>query len=92
VIVPPVPVISAFIPEGNAPKMLLKVSESRVLLLEPDRFAVTTATTPLPTAVAVVPLATQVRVPDPGAQVRVSPADVKAEPAEIATDEMAVTG
>lgn len=90
--VPPVPVIFAFIPDGKAPKILLKASESSVLVLVGDRFAVTTATTPLPTAVAVMPLATQVKVPEPGAQVSVSPAVVSAEPAAMLTEEMAVGG
>ena len=91
-IVPPVPVILAFIPLGMAPKMLLKESESSVLVLEGDKFAVTTATTPLPIGAAFIPVATQVRVPDPEPQVRVSPMDVSADPAAMLTEEMAVAG
>ena len=88
--VPPVAVMLASIPEGRAPKTLLKARESSVLLLVGDRFAVTTAITPLLTAVPLIPVATQVRVPDPGAQVRVSPAAVSAEPGAMLTEAIAV--
>lgn len=91
-IVPPVPVISASYPLGKAPYTLLNARESSVLLLLADRFAVTTATTPLPIAFALVPVARQVTVPDPELQLSVSPAAVNAEPPAMLTEEMAVDG
>jgi hypothetical protein len=66
--------------------------ESNALGLLGDRLAVTTATTPLPSAVAFIPAARQVTVPDPELQLNVSPTAVKAEPAATLRVEIAVVG
>jgi hypothetical protein len=90
-IVPPaVPTMSASVPSGKAPNTLLMVRVSRVLVLAGDRVAVTTATTPLPTAVAFMPDATQVTVPLPGLQFSVFPAAVSAEPTVALSEVIAV--
>jgi hypothetical protein len=78
-IVPPAAVILASIPSGNAPYTPLNGSESNVALLEGERFAVTTATTPLGVAVLFIPDATQINVPTPEPQVIVFPAAVNAD-------------
>ena len=79
-IVPPVPVMFAFVPFGNDPTTLLIGSKSRVALLVGERAALTTATTPVPITVAFIPEATQTKTPTPGLQVSVSPTAVRAGP------------
>jgi hypothetical protein len=84
--------MSALVPLGNAPNTLLMARESRVLVLVGARVALTTATTPLPMAVAFMPEATQTTVPDPELQLNVSPAAVSAEPAVVLSEAMAAVG
>ena len=91
-ILPPAPVRSALYPLGSDPYTLLRLKASTVLVLLGERFAVTTATTPLLIAVALVPVARQVRVPEPGLQLSESPTAVNAGPAATLTEEMAAEG
>jgi hypothetical protein len=53
--VPPDPVMSASVPFGSVPNTLLMEIGSKVALLLDESVAVTTATTPLPIAVAFMP-------------------------------------
>jgi hypothetical protein len=71
---------------------LLRDSASRVALLLGERVAVTTAMTPLATAVAFIPDDRQTKVPTPELQLSVSPAAVRAGPAEALTEAIAVDG
>jgi hypothetical protein len=89
-IVPPVPVTSAFVPLGNEPITLLIGSESGEALLVGESVAVTTATTPLPMAAAFIPDATHAKVPAPELQLSVSPTAVKAGPATALREVIAV--
>ena len=86
VTVPPDPVMSASVPFANVPNTLLMASESDVTLLLEDSVAVTTATTPLPIAVAFAPEARQIRVPTPELQFRFFPAAVRAVPVAAVSD------
>ncbi len=88
--VPPVPVMSASVPLGNDPNTLLMGSESGEAVLVGERVAVTTATTPLPIALAFVPDARQTKVPTPGLQLSVSPAAVRAVPGAAVREVIAV--
>jgi hypothetical protein len=92
VIVPPVATMFASVPLAKAPNTLLKARESNVLMLDRERDAVTTATTPLPMAVPFTPDATQTRVPAPGLQLSVFPAAVSADPVATLSVVMAVVG
>ena len=85
-IVPPDPVISASVPFARVPNTLLMESESQVALLLAESVAVTTATTPLPIAVAFAPVARQIRVPTPRLQLRFFPAAVRAVPVAAVSD------
>jgi len=85
-IVAPEPVISASVPFASVPNTLLMESESNVALLLEDSVAVTTATTPLPIAVAFAPEARQIRVPTPELQLRFFPAAVRTVPAAAVSD------
>jgi len=78
--VPLDPVMSASVPFANVPNTLLMGSESDVTLLLEDSVAVTTATTPLPIAVAFAPEARQINVPTPELQLRFFPVAVSADP------------
>lgn len=72
-------VIFASVPSGNAPNTPLTGNESNVAPLEGERFAVTTATTPLGIAVLFIPDARHTNVPTPEPQVIVFPAAVNAD-------------
>ena len=85
-IVPPDAVISASVPFASVPNTLLMESESKVALLLAESVAVTTATTPLPIAVAFAPEARQIRVPTPELQLRFFPAAVRAVPVAAVSD------
>ena len=65
-------------------------SESRVALLVGERLAATTATTPLPMALAFIPDATQTKIPPPLLQLSVSPTAVRAGPATALREATAV--
>jgi hypothetical protein len=69
---------------------LLIGSESGEAMLLGDSVAVTTATTPLLRAVALIPHDTQVKVPVPELQLSVFPAAVRAGPATAVREVMAV--
>ena len=72
---------------GNVPITLLIGRESRVRVLVGEIVAVTTATTPLLTAVP-VPDARQTRLPAPELQVSVAPAADRAGPAAALSEVM----
>jgi hypothetical protein len=61
-------------------------SEFKVALLPGESVAVTTATTPLPIAVAFAPEARQTRVPTPELQLRFFPSAASAVPVAAVTD------
>jgi hypothetical protein len=80
----------ASVPLGSDPNTLLIGSESKVALLVGERLAVTTATTPLAMAVALIPEATQTVAPALELQLSVSPTAVKAGPATALRETIAV--
>jgi hypothetical protein len=85
-IVPPDPVILASVPFASVPNTFVMESVSEVALLLDESVAVTTATTPLPIAVAFAPEATQTRAPTPLLQLRFFPAAESTDPALAVRD------
>ena len=89
---PPAPETGTLVPSANAPIVLLIGRESRLLLLAGERVAETTATTPLPMALAFMPVARQVTEPAAELQLSVLPAAVNAGPAAVLSEIMALGG
>src|SRR5579871_289741 len=90
VMVPPAPATVTELPFPKAPITLLIGMESSVFTLEGFSVAVTTATTPLPIAVAFIPLARHITEPVPALQLSVLPAAVSADPADIVRELMSL--
>jgi hypothetical protein len=75
---------------GNAPNTPLIARESSVAVLDTERLAVITATTPLLMALSFDPDTKHTKVPTPAVQLIVFPAAVSAEPAVTLSEVTAV--
>lgn len=91
-IVPPEPVMLAFVPSAEAPNTFVIGNVSRDPVIDDESVAVTTAATPLPIAFAFEPLARQVSVPVPRTHVSVLAALVSAGPAVAPIETKSLAG